>query len=463
MGPAEIGTFFIETLGCQMNMLDSELICDTLTRAGLHRTDRPSNADLAVLNTCSVRRHAEVKALSRVGHWEYLRRTTSRPAIIAMVGCFAQRDPGGIEAEAGFVDVICGPGRLHELPELVRDVRNGRAIVAVDDLGAIRTNKAKPADELERFDTCRAVEPGRFQSLQTYVRVQRGCDNFCSYCIVPYVRGRESSRAVSNILDEVARLDEAGVKEVTLLGQTISSYAGQYHGRTVGLADLLRLVHEKTSVPRIRFITSYPGDFPVDIFYAMAELDRVCPYLHLPAQHGSDRMLKRMNRRYTVEHYLELVDRGRQIVPGLSLAGDFIVGFPAETDDDHQGSLDLLAWSRYKNCFIFKYSPRPGTAAQRRYTDDIPDVTKTTRLQQLLELENKIASEDNRRLVGRTVSVLVEGRSRKARPDHASRQLMGRTVDGRIAVFDGPADLAGRILDVKVTRTSALTLFGERV
>lgn len=454
-------TFYIETLGCQMNKLDSELISTALTNADMTRVDRPEQADLAVLNTCSVRRHAEDKALSRVGHWHYLRQQTARPALIAIVGCFAQRSPEYIEAKADFVDIVCGPGRLHELTELVRTRSQGPTAVAVDDFRAARSVGIDPAPGLEDFDLAHQISTGRFQA---FVRTQRGCDKFCSYCIVPFVRGPEISRPVEHILDEVRRLDRDACKQITLLGQTVSSYRYQQNGRAVGLADLLYAIHETTSIPRIRFITSYPADFPIEVLHAIAELERVLPYLHLPAQHGANPVLKRMNRKYTVEQYCELIDHARTIVPEISLAGDFIAGFPGETEKDHQASIELIRRVRYKNCFVFKYSPRPQTPAERRYTDDVPDQVKSRRTSELLDVQNKIAEQDNRQLLGRTVEILVEGPSKRQRKgEQGPHQLAGRTIDDKIVVFDGPAELIGDIITVKIENVSALTLFARRM
>ena len=454
---AHAATFFIETLGCQMNKLDSELVAAALQAEGLTAVPSADKADLAVLNTCSVREHAEAKALSRLGHWNHLRRKSGRPAAIAIIGCFAQRDPRHILAKAPFVDIVCGPGRIHELPELHRRLAREKHLVATDDFQALRAGRAEACPDLESLDVSRPTQVNEFQA---FVRVQRGCEKFCTYCIVPYVRGPECSRPVPNILDEVKRLDAAGVKEVTLLGQAISSYRAELDGRTVGLAELLRMVHERTAIPRIRFITSYPGDFHTDVLSAMAELPRVCPYLHLPAQHGSNAMLRLMNRKYTVEQYLEIIQAGKTLVPDLSIAGDFIVGFPGETDDDHQRSLDLLRRVRYKNCFVFKYSPRPGTVAARRHHDSVSDDLKTARLRQLLDVQDAIAAEDNRQLISRTLSVLVEGRSKKSRTT-GRPQLVARTVDDKIVVLDGPESLVGQITSVQITNATALTLFAE--
>ncbi len=448
-----------------MNKLDSELVSGLLSGANYESTQDPALADVAILNTCSVRDHAEKKALSRLGHFDHLRRTRGRPHVIVIMGCFAQRAPDQIARKTPFVDIICGPSQIHELARLVesaktsQEARKRQVQVAVNDFRKIRAGKETPAEDLENLDIYRPLEQGQFQR---FVRAQRGCDKFCSYCIVPFVRGPEQSRPVDHILEEVRRIDQTNCREVTLIGQTISSYRYVSNGTTIDLPELLRRVHDACSIPRIRFITSYPADFSLDIFRAMAELPRICPYLHVPAQHGSNRVLQRMNRKYTVEEYLELLEHGRQIVPNLSIAGDFIVGFPGETEEDHLGSVALLEKVRYKNCFVFKYSPRPGTLSERRIPDDIPGEVKSRRHTQMLQTQERISDEDNRKMVGTVVRVLVEGTSKKNRSQaRTTPQLVARTVEDKIVIFDGPETCIGTIADVKITSASALTLFGE--
>ena len=503
--------FYIETLGCQMNKLDSELVTGLLKNADYQSTSNPCDADVAILNTCSVREHAEQKALSRIGYFEYLRKKNSKPALIAMIGCFAQRSPEFILKKAPFLDILCGPNEIHRLIDLIRECqknvnilchcehseaissvhtqksssllrrtngifdftpRNDRKegipkrlqknnpVQAVTDFRKSRGEKNKDDAELESLDLHRPVTDSQFHR---FVRVQRGCDKFCSYCVVPYVRGPEMSRPVENIIQEVKRIDQTGCKEITLIGQTISSYRYTSHGVSVNLPELLRLVHDACSIARIRFITSYPADFSIDIFHAMRELSRICPYLHLPAQHGSNRMLSLMNRKYTIEKYMEILDQGKNLVPALSVSGDFIVGFPTETDHDHNQSVKLLEKVRYKNCFIFKYSVRPGTLAEKKFTDDIPEKIKSLRHAWLLEVQDSISSQDNQASLGKTVDVLVEGVSKKNKSKEKTiNQLVGRTVEDKIVIFQGPIELTGQIEKVKITRATSLTLFGEK-
>jgi tRNA-2-methylthio-N6-dimethylallyladenosine synthase len=458
--------FYIETLGCQMNKLDSELVAGLLGRLEYHQTTEPTEADVAILNTCSVRDHAEQKALSRLGHFNHLRQKKGKPLVIAIMGCFAQRDPEGIRQKSPFIDIICGPNQLPQLGELIHTVRQEREIhhknqtqLAVEDFRKIRSGKSDTPEELENLDLCRPLPENQYQQ---FVRVQRGCDKFCSYCVVPYVRGPEVSRPADHILEEIRKIEQTGCREITLIGQTINSYRCVSAGQTIDLPELLRRVHDTCSIPRIRFITSYPAEFSVDIFQAMKELTRICPYLHLPAQHGSNRVLAQMNRKYTVEDYLEILDQGRKIVPHLSVAGDFIVGFPTETDEDHQQSIALLEKVRYKNSFIFKYSPRPGTLAENKYCEMLPDKIISARHTQMLETQDRISHEDNQALIGQEVTVLVEGPSKKSRTqEDQAHQLVGRTVEDKIVIFDGPKTAVGQIKKVTIASASALTLFGK--
>ena len=469
-------TVYLETFGCQMNVLDSELVLTQLRRLGYEPTADPRQADLALLNTCCVRQHAEQRAFSRLGELGCIKQ--QRPGlIIGELGCMAQRDAPGIAGSMSYVDVLCGPGRLHELGDLIcrAEMAPGRAVAVSDMKRLRRARTAEPRydDPLEQLDLARDAPGNRAQA---YVRVQRGCDKFCSFCVVPHVRGPEQSRPPENILLEVKRLADAGIRQVTLLGQTINSYTFRAGSHTVRLPDLLAMVHEVPGIERIRFITSYPGDFDKSILEAMRNLPKVCEYLHLPAQSGSNRILKMMRRRYSVQQYDDLVAAARQMVPGISLAGDFIVGFPGETDDDFQATCELLLRTAYKNVFVFRYSPRPGTAAARRWVDDVPTCVKGQRNSELLRLQQEISLEQNRRLVGQTVEVLVEDFSKaaiKARAKQPSasagaswrnpEQLSGRTRGDQIVVFDGPARLVGQLVRITITGATALTLHGRVV
>ena len=478
---------FLETFGCQMNVLDSELVLGQLRGQGYVSTDDRETADVVVFNTCSVREHAEQKVWSRLGELR-ARKQLDPSVVVGVIGCMAERDGADLFRKFPHVDVLCGPGELDKLAGLIHNaVVTGAAgkverQVALMGATARRSSTLAAAeDHLELLDLSRSVS-AHDAPAQAYVRITRGCNKFCTYCVVPYTRGAEVHRPPQNIIDEVVRLADAGVREVTLLGQTINHYAYRHgDGRTTTFADLLYAVHEATpNLPRLRFVTSYPRDFTDDALAAMRDCERICRYLHVPAQSGSDRILKAMNRGYTAGQYLEFIDRARTFLPDVSLVSDFIVGFPTETDADFQQTVDLTRRCRFKNSFIFKYSPRPGTTAIDRFSDDVPEDVKRRRNNELLAVQSAVAAESNRAMVGQTVQVLVEGQSKlaakaaypasnvelgweKRRPpaDAATVQLVGRTGGDQIVVFDGDTSLVGQLLDVEVTDARNLTLFAR--
>ena len=337
---------YIETFGCQMNVLDSELVLGQLGELGYEPTLQLAEADLVLLNTCSVRQHAEDKVYSRLG--EVIRIRRHRPGLLlGVIGCMAERDPQELRRRVPEIDLLCGPGNLNEIPALLaeaqaaRGVRGHQVVVATEHDHSRRTPAEQRTllfDSIEALDRSRGLPVGG-RVLQSYVRVQRGCDKFCTFCVVPFTRGPERSRPPSHIVEEVRKLADLGSREITLLGQTVNSYKCEENGRTVAFAELLERVHQVPGIQRIRFVTSYPGDFTDDILHAMRELPKLCEYLHVPAQSGSNAVLQRMKRQYSVEQYLELVERARDLVPGISLAGDFSSGCWGETEADHQATL----------------------------------------------------------------------------------------------------------------------------
>ncbi len=481
-------TYFVETFGCQMNVLDSELVDGQLRRRGMIPAPSSREADLVLFNTCSVRQHAEDKVLSRLGQ---LRRVKQRrpTLVLGVIGCMAEREKEGLFAKAPHVDLLCGPGELDRLPRLIDEVVERHAQVA-----ALAGSVSRRTEVLQRaleYDSLEALDLSRAPTydagvLQSYIRVQRGCDKFCTYCVVPFTRGPERSRPASHIVAEARALAQRGCREVTLLGQTVNSYVHQEDGRPVTFARLLERVHEVEGIDRIRFVTSFPADWDEDIFRVMRDCPRVMPYLHIPAQSGSDRILKAMRRGYGAADYLRLMDTARRYLPEVALAGDFIVGFSGETDDDFRASVELARRVAYQSLFVFKYSPRPGTAADRHLADDVPDAVKAARNRELLAVQSEVGLRHKQALVGRTLVVLVEGLSkiarqaRRAGPVQASeqdrgsevlrgpgahvrdqsRQLVGRTPGDLIAVFEGDASLTGALVRVRVTGCSPLTLFG---
>jgi tRNA-2-methylthio-N6-dimethylallyladenosine synthase len=451
----------IKSFGCQMNKLDSALVTSALEQAGYRLTDSVKEADLVLINTCSVRDHAEQRVLSHLGHLKHLKQ--SRPqVVVGVMGCMAQR-LGETLLDHEAVDLVCGPAQI---PHIVRlcEQRFQEQEKQMEVTPQIRSTPALHPD-LETFETVHDSDDKQIPG-QAFVRIMRGCDNFCTYCIVPYVRGPEVSRPPEKILAQIRRLAQAGVRQVTLLGQTVNAYHYQQGEEHVRLADLLAQVHDVDGIEWIRFVTSYPtSDHFRPILQAMADLPKVCPYLHLPAQSGSDRILQAMNRHYTARDYLELLATARSRVPDLAVAGDFIVGFPGETEQDFQDTVQLVRQARYKNCFVFKYSPRPGTTSVKRLEDTIPAATKQERNVALLAVQESISQELSQAQVGRTVKVLVEGPSKKphlnAAESQGRPQLVGRTATDWIVVFNGPSSLAGRFAQVTIEKAGPLTLFGR--
>jgi tRNA-2-methylthio-N6-dimethylallyladenosine synthase len=603
---------YIETFGCQMNELDSELVSGRLRALGYGFTPDPDRADIVLYNTCSVREHAEQKVWSRLGEMK-LRKAREPGLVVGVLGCMAERDGVDLIRRMPVVDILCGPGELDKLPSLLDNAvrtresmldasagedgpalthpptpieplntadgdggirRAARRLVSANQV-ALQGNASRRSatlaaaqDTLEMLDLSRMISPidaapaehDHAPQRSAYVRITRGCNKFCTYCVVPFTRGAEVHRPPEHILDECKRLADAGVLEVTLLGQTVNhyrfehgaaitvggvtqpqkgrSYAGGHrrdpfktdgHGTTTTFADLLALIHEKVpAIERLRFVTSYPRDFGDDVLEVIRDHPRICRYLHVPAQSGSNRVLKAMNRGYEIEEYLEFLDRARahlhqpEIGRPLMVSGDIIVGFPGETDEDFAATVALVQRARYKNCFIFKYSPRPGTIAFDKLPDDVPDDVKRRRNNDLLAIQAGISDEISRQQLGATLEVFVEGLSVKEqkkaarRPglphpaghahngavaltiggaaasdhthDHAGSacaidaeesavfeptpaapegvQLSGRTDGDLIVFFDcppgaQPRDFIGRIVPVKVDSVDRLSLHGE--
>ena len=472
---------FLETFGCQMNRLDSELVGGHLRASGHEMTGDRRAADVVLYNTCSVRAHAEDKVYSRLGRHAARRGADGRP-IIGVLGCMAQRLGHALRKRCAQVDIICSPGQLYRLSELIDAAAAGKSCAALDRPRSQGPDAAAPACPAGAGQALGPVGVGRDARMdamdlsrdplqpagacEAFVRIARGCDRFCSYCVVPFVRGPQRSRRPDAIVEEVRRLVDAGRTTITLLGQTVNSYCWRAGQAVVRFSDLLAKVSDTPGLRRLRFVTSHLLDFGDDVLEAMRDLPNVCRYIHCPAQSGSDAVLMRMNRGYTRGQYDHFVDRARAIVPGLVLGGDFIVGFPQETEADHQGSADLIRRSGYKNSFIFKYSARPGTTAEKRLKDDVPGQVKRRRNNELLAVQAEVGLAHHKAYVGRTVEVLVTGPAPRAakQPPTAppgTTQLAGRTRGNHIAVFSGPQNLTGRYVDVQVTDANSLTLFAR--
>lgn len=454
---------YIRSFGCQMNKLDSGLVRNAFVKVGCVLVDDESQADIIVYNTCSVRENAERRVLSRIAHAGYLKK--AKPGlVVAVIGCMAQRLGEKLLEHRG-VDIVCGPGQIPTLAEQVREVmdRRSTAIATESDIRAMPQDEAR--EMLDRFEYINDSDAEQIPG-QAFMRVMRGCNNFCSYCIVPYVRGPEVSRPPAQLIEQAKKLAGSGVKQITLLGQTVNSYFYDDGGKEWRLAEILEAVAGIEGIEWIRFITSYPNmNYDEPLFRAMADIEKVCPYLHMPAQSGSDRILKAMNRHYTVGQYLDTLEKARDMVPEIAIASDFIVGFPGEGEDDFEQTVELVKRARYKNLFAFKYSPRPGTTTDKRMRDDVPDEVKKARNIELLKVQEGISREDNKRFLGRRVKVLVEGLSKKAHLNRAENdgnpQLIGRTAGDYIVVFNGPESLRGSFAYVEIEKTAPLTLFGR--
>lgn len=463
-------TFYIETIGCQMNKLDSELVVGSLQSLGYQQVASIDDASVIIYNTCSVRQHAEDKVLTKISQLKK-RYRDSRDFILAVIGCMAQRMGQQLLDDYPQVCLVTSPSSIYELADRIDDAWHEKNSDTGGNDKVIRTvslNQNADSAGLERLDSYRD-RPEVDHPFMAFVRIMRGCNNFCSYCIVPHVRGREKSREPESVYDEVQKLVDNGVKEITLLGQAVNKYDFSENGKRYLMSDLLYKLHDIKGLERLRFVTSYPGNFDKQCIEAMAELEKVCPYLHMPAQSGSDIMLKRMNRHYSISQYMEIIEMAREKISDISFAGDFICGFSGETDQDHQQTLDLIKKVRYKNCFAFKYSVRPGTRAADEFPDDVPEEVKQSRLAELLKLQKGVSLEDNAKLAGKSFKVLVEGLSKSphlaakvaAMGSSEDPQLIGRTGGDHIVVFNGPESLAGQLVEVNIVDSSSLTLFGK--
>jgi tRNA-2-methylthio-N6-dimethylallyladenosine synthase len=444
-----------------MNKLDTALVASALKEAGFSAVDDMRAADVVLINTCSVRQHAEDRVLSLLGNLKHIKETRSE-IIVGVIGCMAQRlGESLLEHEA--VNFICGPGQIPLITQLVTDAleQRGKSCSITEDIR--QSNGANPA--LEDFESVYDSDDKAIPS-QAYVRAMRGCNNFCSYCVVPYVRGPETSRPAKSVIEQIKRLADEGIKQVTLLGQAVNKYKYSAGDKTYFLTDLLEMASGVDGIEWIRFVTNYPKKENFEqLCRAMADLPKVCMYLHMPAQSGSDKILEAMNRHYTAEEYLGLLEKARDIVQGIAVAGDFIVGFPGESEEDFEATVDLVKKARYKNCFVFKYSPRPGTNADCQLADTVPLEIKKKRNNELLAVQAEISDQLSKKFLGKTVKVLVEGLSKKPHlnaSDGAKHpQLVGRTATDWIVVFNGPENLAGKFVKVKITNARPLTLFGK--
>ena len=431
---------YIETYGCQMNVADSETVASIMKMAGYDACDSADQADAIFLNTCSIRDNAEQKIIHRLNAL-HAERNKNRKFLIGVLGCMAERAKQNL-IDNHHADIVAGPDSYLRLPELVAEAENGGKAIDV---------------ELSLTETYQDIIPQRIcgNRISGFVSITRGCNNFCHYCIVPYTRGRERSRSIDSILQEVRDLKEKNYKEVTLLGQNVNSYRSEYNGKTIQFPDLLRMVADAVPELRIRFTTSHPKDMSDDMLQAIAEMPNICRHIHLPVQSGSNNILKTMNRKYTREWYLDRVDAIRRIIPDCGLSTDMFCGYCGETEEDHQQSLSLMRTCAFDSAFLFKYSQRPGTYAARHFEDNVPEETKIHRLEEMIALQNELSAESNRRDIGKTFQVLIEGRSKRS-----AEQLYGRTEQNKVVVFDRKDHRIGELANIHITDSSSATLKG---
>ncbi len=437
---------YLETYGCQMNVSDSEIVAAVLREHGFGLTRNPEAADVVLLNTCAIRENAEQKVRHRLDYFRAQKRKRNQDLKIGVLGCMAERLRARLLEQERLVDLVVGPDAYRDLPRLLQETgETGQAAVNV---------------HLSREETYADIAPVRYDSngVSAFVSIMRGCDNMCSFCVVPFTRGRERSRPATSILAECARLVEQGYKEVTVLGQNVNSYRYAHDGTTVDFAELLYRISLLSPELRIRYSTSHPKDCSDELLHVHRERPNVCNYIHLPVQHGNTDVLRRMRRTYTRDEYLALIDRARAICPGLSLSTDLIAGFCGETEDEHRDTLSLMEHVRYDHAFTFMYSERPETYAARKYTDDVPATVKKRRLSEIIQLQNRIALENNRQEIGHVHTVLVEGPSKRS-----DEQLGGRTDSNKMVVFDRQNFEKGQYVRVRITDCTSATLLGEPV
>lgn len=435
---------YIETYGCQMNVADSEVVASIMQMDGFHLTEDPELADAIFLNTCSVRDNAEQKVLNRIAYYHSIRRKKRRRIIIGVLGCMAERAKGEL-IEKHHVDLVVGPDSYLDLPNLVGAVERGEKAINV---------------QLSTTETYKDVLPLKIGGLNLsgFVSIMRGCNNFCSYCIVPYTRGRERSRELESIIREVKDLEEKGYREITLLGQNVNSYRFEGDGQVYDFGDLLEQVALAVPKIRIRFTSPHPKDMDDKAIAVMAKYPNICKHIHLPSQSGNDRILKLMKRNYTREWYLERVAAIRRVMPDCAITSDIFCGFHDESEEDFQDTLSLMREVGYDNAFLFKYSERPGTYAAKYLEDNIPEDVKIRRLEEMIALQTQLSLESNLRDVGKTFEVLIEGFSKRSR-----EQLFGRSQQNKVVVFDKQGYRVGQYVEVRIESATAATLIGKPV
>ncbi|HOB78058.1 MAG: tRNA (N6-isopentenyl adenosine(37)-C2)-methylthiotransferase MiaB [Bacteroidales bacterium] len=432
-------TFYIETYGCQMNVVDSEIVASILIRNGLIQTYNPQDADIILLNTCSIRENAEMRIKSRIKQLGSFKKTNPNLRL-GIIGCMAENLKEKLFVELPQLDLLAGPDVYRLLPEILKQINDENKIINTT---------------LSKEETYADVLPFRYDSngISAYVSIMRGCDNFCSYCVVPYTRGRERSRDASSIINEVLSLSENGFKEITLLGQNVNSY----HYRDIDFPALISLLAKNFPNLLFRFTTSHPKDLSIELIEAMASFPNIAKSIHLPVQSGSNEVLKRMNRKYTRDDYLEKVYLLRRLIPDITISTDIICGFCGETEEDHLQTIDLMKEVNYFFAFMFKYNERPNTLAAKKYADDVTDDIKSRRLKEIIDLQQKISYMLNKQDIGKIFKVLVEGISKKN-----EKEIFGRNSQNKVIVFAGDLTQKGQFVDVEVTNCTSATLIGRQ-
>jgi tRNA-2-methylthio-N6-dimethylallyladenosine synthase len=434
---------FIETYGCQMNVADSEVVASIMQMDGFALTDKITEADAIFVNTCSIRDNAEQRVIQRLKYFQSLKRKNKK-LVVGVIGCMAERVKDELITGHG-VNIVVGPDAYLDIPNLINSVENGDKAINV---------------ELSKTETYKDVLPARIgNAISGFVSIMRGCDKFCTYCIVPYTRGRERSREVESILNEIRDLHSKNYKEVTLLGQTVNSYRFEKEdGTVVEFPELLSIIAEMVPDMRIRFTSPHPMDMTDETLEVIAKYPNICRFIHLPVQSGSDKILKLMNRKYTREWYLGRIEAMRRIIPEVSIGTDVFCGFHNETEEDHQQTLSLMREVGFDMAFMFKYSERPGTLAAKRLPDNITEDEKLRRLAEIIDLQNMLSNESNQRDIGKVFEVLVEGFSKRSK-----EQLFGRTSQNKVVIFPRLGRRIGETIRVRILSASSATLFGEVV
>ncbi|WP_246068342.1 tRNA (N6-isopentenyl adenosine(37)-C2)-methylthiotransferase MiaB [Fodinibius sediminis] len=433
--------FYIETYGCQMNVSDTEIVNSILMEDGMQPVNEPNQAEVIFINTCSIRENAEERVWNRLKEFKALKKEKEGDLTVGVLGCMAERIRDKIMEKEKLVDLVVGPDAYRDLPKLLADVDDGRKAVNV---------------LLSLEETYADVKPVRTNDngVSAFVTIMRGCDNMCAFCVVPFTRGRERSRPAESILDELERLSDQGYREVTLLGQNVNSYNDGEHS----FADLMYKASQVDPEMRVRFSSPHPKDFPEELLKIISEQPNLCNYIHIPAQSGNDEVLERMRRPYTRQQYLDLVDRMREIIPGVTLSTDIITGFCGETEEEHEDTLSLMARVKYDLAYMFAYSERGRTLAQRKYEDDVPEKVKKRRLSEIIEQQMNIQEELNKKEIGRRHLVLVEGPSKRS-----DEQLCGRTDTNKMVVFDREDYAKGEYVEVVITDCTSATLMGDPI